>query len=259
MAAALGSRELARLGRLGSIPLETGEALSLFDAAAAVEESLLIPAHLDLAAVRGGTGGHLARRPGPGPAAGSTTGPDDPGFAARLSRLSPPRRAEPVLTLVRENLAVVCGFAGAAEIGPDRPFQELGIESLAAIELRDRLAAVTGVTLSATAVFDHPTPRILAAALLAAMGLDETSAADRLLAGIQALESSFAEVGTDTQAGPVVYEQVAARLEGLRRAWAARNGGAGPDGGFEDLSEVSDTEMFDLLDNELGLTQGDPN
>ncbi|MFD9211495.1 type I polyketide synthase, partial [Streptomyces sioyaensis] len=74
-----------------------------------------------------------------------------------------PAEQERVLTdLVRSYAAGVLHYAGTAEVPPNRPFRDLGVDSLIAVELRNALSLACGITLSATVVFDYPTPTALA-------------------------------------------------------------------------------------------------
>ncbi|WP_437712866.1 SDR family NAD(P)-dependent oxidoreductase [Sorangium sp. So ce448] len=96
------------------------------------------------------------RSPSARQSAGSSTLKD------RLLPLSPPDRDRALLDAVRVEVAAVLGVASPSTLERDRPLQELGLDSLMAVELRNRLAATAGLRLPATLLFDHPTPGALA-------------------------------------------------------------------------------------------------
>ena len=74
----------------------------------------------------------------------------------------PDRSEEQLLDLVLRAVAGILGYDSARAVRPDRPFRDLGLDSLTAVQLRDHLARISGRRLPATVVFDHPTPRALA-------------------------------------------------------------------------------------------------
>ncbi|GAA0289580.1 hypothetical protein GCM10010302_29960 [Streptomyces polychromogenes] len=170
----LADEDLRRMTRAGLVPLTAEEGLRLLDTARTLDHAALAPVRLDPAALRGQAAGPVpallrglvrttARR------TAHSAAPGAGGLSAELSRLAalpPAEREDTVLTLVRDQVAAVLGHATREAVDPGRAFRELGFDSLAAMELRNRLAAATGVRLPATVVFDHPTPAALAAHLL---------------------------------------------------------------------------------------------
>ncbi|MET9543212.1 type I polyketide synthase [Streptomyces sp. NPDC006553] len=80
------------------------------------------------------------------------------GLARALAAAAPAEHDRIVLTEVRATTAAVLGHAGPDDIGEAKAFRELGMDSVTAVELRNRLSAATGVRLPATLIFDHPNP-----------------------------------------------------------------------------------------------------
>ncbi|GLZ29217.1 polyketide synthase [Lentzea sp. NBRC 105346] len=171
MAGRLGDADRARLARMGIAPLGADLGLELFDRAVRHDEVALVAAPLDQAALRSGGVPSILR--------GLVRAPDRPVERAglRLAGLGEVEQRRVVLNLVRTEAAAVSGYDGPAAVDAERAFSELGFDSLMAVELRNRLVAVTGVALSSTLVFDHPTPEALAEYIRGAVvGADEESA-----------------------------------------------------------------------------------
>ncbi|ROP28378.1 acyl transferase domain-containing protein [Couchioplanes caeruleus] len=120
----------------------------------------------------------------------------------RLMPLATGDRDAVVLDLVRAEAAAVLAHGSLEAIGPKAEFRDLGFDSLTAVELRNRLSAVTGLRLPATLIFDYPTPTALAGYLLHEVLGDEPETAVPLAAA------------AGTSADPIVIVGMACRLPG---------------------------------------------
>jgi mycoketide-CoA synthase len=171
----LGEGGRARMGRGGVRALSAEQGLALLDAAVGRQEPLLVAAALDMAglgaAAQAGTlppvlsglvGGPVHRTAGAAGHEGST-------LADRLAGADEAGRERVLTELVCDESARVLGHASGEEVEAEAGFLELGLDSLTAVELRNRLNAVTGLRLPATVAFDHPTPSLLARAVHAGL------------------------------------------------------------------------------------------
>ncbi|MBB4781859.1 SDR family NAD(P)-dependent oxidoreductase [Streptomyces rapamycinicus] len=104
------------------------------------------------------------RRERPGPR------PQDTAAAQRVLAAAPEDRERLLADLVREQLRAVLHHEAGAGIGPDTEFLALGMDSVRGIDLRDRLATLLGLRLSATATFEHSTVDRLAGHLATLVG-----------------------------------------------------------------------------------------
>ncbi|MFI8082349.1 type I polyketide synthase [Kitasatospora sp. NPDC086009] len=187
MAAGMDDLTRSRMNRRGGVLAMTAEeGMDLFDAALRTGEALLMPAKLDLRALRAGaaagrdvptllrglvrTGRQLVR---------AASGDGGGGLAGRLAGLAAAEQETLLLELVRGHAATVLGHAGPDAIRSGTAFRDSGFDSLTSVELRNRLREATGLKLAATVVFDHPTPLAFARYLHAEFGLvaDGTAAA----------------------------------------------------------------------------------
>ncbi|GHH88399.1 hypothetical protein GCM10018793_67920 [Streptomyces sulfonofaciens] len=241
-----------RMNRGGLAPLATDDALALLDAALAGGDPLVLPARLDTAALhRQAAAGVL-----PPVLRGLVRTPArraESGGAALPQRLAGRTGAEQhriVLDAVRAQIAAVLGHDTPAGIEPERAFKEMGFDSLMAVELRNRLGAVTGLRLPATLVFDHPTADALAGYVRGEIAPGEVSASAAVLADLDRIEAALAALAPDGDGSA----QVTRRLRSLTERFAGPEEAADDGAGSvrEQIEAASAEEIFDFIDRELG-------
>ncbi|WP_433655215.1 type I polyketide synthase [Nocardia sp. CA-128927] len=173
MAATLSSTDRARLAAIGMTALSTADGLALFDAALApTAPPLVVPLRLDTAALVGPPGElppPLLRnllRDNVGVAEGASS---ETTFQQVLANSPARDHKRMVLSLIRTEVAIVLAQDSADSFDAATGFREIGLDSLAALELRNRLNRATGLQLSPTVAFDYPSPAGLADHLQAAL------------------------------------------------------------------------------------------
>ncbi|NKI39966.1 type I polyketide synthase [Streptomyces physcomitrii] len=250
LSARLDETDLRRLARSGLLPLATGDAMGLFDAALGAAESVLAVTRLDLRALRSpeaqvppllralAPGGTRRREP---LRARRESGP---GLAERLAPLSAAERGTFLVDFVRARVAVVLGHADHTAIDAGRPLQELGFDSLTAVELRNQLGTGTGLRLPTTLVFDHPTPVALAAYLSEHLSVEERDPDEQLLAELARLKADIVARSAEEDS----RGRIAARLQELLTAAEEAAGVPGTEEEAEDLTAATDEELFALVD-----------
>ncbi len=246
--------DVRRMARAGLVALPTRLGLALFDAATTGDgDALLVAAPFNRRTLR-------SRAAEPGlPAllhrlAGVRDRADDDDSAnalkTELAGLPEADRRGRLTTLVRQLAAAVLGYGSAMAVAVGQTFTELGLDSLGAVELRSRLTAATGLTLSATLVFDFPTPAALADRLLVLLGPAEP------VSPLNAEIDRLAEMLSAQQPDDAERRRVTTRLEALLWRWVDGHADTPGQRPSQDLDTVfegeSDEDVFAFVDQELG-------
>ncbi len=171
----------------------------------------------------------------------------------RLAAQPPAARTGTLLALVRAHAAGALHYPGADAVDPEQPFKELGFDSLAAVEFRNRLRAATGLELPATLVFDYPTPAALAGYLVA-QALPAAAEQEPAAQALDTVEAALAALAADDPRRAGLTHRLRVLL------WRYEGGGdrgdgpaGGPaEGGAEGLEGASAEEVFALIDREFG-------
>ncbi|MFF1910008.1 SDR family NAD(P)-dependent oxidoreductase, partial [Kitasatospora sp. NPDC058218] len=247
MTGALGDADIERIARLGMPPLTPEDGLALFDAALAGGEPVTLPVRLDLAALRArGEVPAFLRGLVRVPVRRSATSGAAAELVGRLSGLGADQRREAVLDVVRAQIALVLGHAGAAEVEATKAFQDLGFDSLTAVELRNRLAAVTGLRLPATVVFDYPSAEALVRFLLDEL-FERVAEVSRVTSGLPSVVDD-----------PVVIVGMACRYPGGVRSpeglWRLVSEGVDAISGFPTNRGWDVESLFDSDPDHLGTS-----
>jgi polyene macrolide polyketide synthase len=250
----VGDVDRKRMAAQGLPVLDHDTGLALFAQALDAGRPALAALRLDNVALRARTDTVPALLRGLAPQARRTASAGPAKTATvDLAGMSPADQHTYVLDLVRGQIAAVLGHAGAVEIAPDRPFTELGFDSLSAVEFRNGLSALTGVRLPATLVFDHPSPNELAEHLRGQLAPATVAGPAAILADLERLAATIGDLDFSDE----LAEQVGARLDILRTRWNALRRAPEEKGGDEqkfDFESASDEDVFDLLDKQLGLS-----
>ncbi|MER6146218.1 polyketide synthase dehydratase domain-containing protein, partial [Streptomyces sparsogenes] len=243
--------------RFGVRPLTTRQLPALFDAAVRQGSPHLVAARVDARTLSGRAPetlpAALRSLAAARPAARTASAAQPTDWEAQLAGLPEAEQHRVLVNFVRAQAAAVLGESDPSRIEPERGFLDIGIDSLTAVELRDRLASATGLRLPPTLVFDNPHPSALARHLHAELAPQETDPLAPLLAEIDRLERGLLAVAAD--------EAARAQLLGRLRKTTSKLAGPGDAGGdgaaaTDRIQGATADEILDFIDTRLGKGAG---
>ncbi len=163
MVAALGRAELARMSRQGIVPIAVDGGMRLLDDALLRPEPAMVPVHFDLSKIQ-----RVAEDVGTVPSvwkallkprlrkvSGATE--DALILRSKLVGLGTDERHALLVDRLRDEVATVLGLGNDTEIPVDESLGDMGLDSLMAVELRNRISAFTGISIAVSVAFEYPT------------------------------------------------------------------------------------------------------
>ncbi|WP_413809411.1 type I polyketide synthase [Streptomyces sp. OE57] len=182
-----------------------------------------------------------------------------PGLRERLAGLSAAEREDAVLELVRTHVASALGHASADEVEAGRAFNELGFDSLTAVELRTRLGAATGLKLPAGLVYDYPTPAALAEHLLTELVPDGPGHGPGHALPDVDLDPQDAELRRTLATIPMSRIREAGLLDTLLRLADPQVATSDPSRAEDEAESIDEMDVQHLIDMALDLDSLDGN
>ncbi|WP_406276660.1 SDR family NAD(P)-dependent oxidoreductase [Nocardia sp. NBC_00881] len=245
MTGTLGATDLARLRREGILALSDDDGMALFDAALVAGDSAFVAARIDratLAETDSGLRAIMRGLTGPARRRVAAERSESSGLAMQLADRSVDEQKRMILDVIRRQAAAVLGHAAVDAVLADRPFTEIGFDSLGVMEFRNRLKSAVGVQLPATAMFDYPTPRALGAYLRREIvPIDDP--AERIAAEVQSLTRDCAVSELSPEQRSDIAEKVLALWRELEEKAAGDVEEDRPD-----LETAEDDQLFEFID-----------
>ncbi|WP_345663980.1 SDR family NAD(P)-dependent oxidoreductase, partial [Streptomyces iranensis] len=166
----------------------------------------------------------------------------------QLATGSPAQQHQLLLHHIQTHAAAILGHPTIDAIPPAQPFQELGFDSLTAVEFGHRLSAATGLDLPPTLVFDHPTPKELADCLRERLVEGQLTSEGHLLSELDRWDS----VSEPSTVDEAARRRITGRLRLLLAKWSDTERETERSAAHSALETATAEDIFDLISDEFG-------